>query len=104
MVTEPLMVMGKVPAVVFAAVVMLRTTFTGLAEVGFALCGEKIQDAPDGRPAQERLTVWLKGPEAVTWNLTGCEVLSGGTVMWFGAGALKAKSTTFKVKGAVAVS
>jgi hypothetical protein len=100
-VTEPLIVIGTVPAVAFEVVLIVSVTATGLFEVGFTeLEGRKLQFAPEGRFPQDKFTVSLNDPCPVTWNDTGPEVLEGLTVMFGGEGAVKLKSTTFKVKAA----
>jgi hypothetical protein len=91
-------VIGTVPAVALAVVLIVSVTATGLAEVGFTeLDGTKLQVAPEGRFPQERFTVSPKEPCAVTEKDTGPETLAGPTVMLGGEGAVKLKSTIFKV-------
>jgi hypothetical protein len=100
-VTDPLIVMGTVPAVASAVVLTVRVTATGLLEVGFTEPeGRKLHDAPEGKFPQERLTVSLNDPCAVTWNDTGPEVLDGPTLMFGGEGVVRLKSTTCNVKAA----
>jgi hypothetical protein len=100
-VTEPLIVIGAVPAVASAVVLTVSVTATGLLDVGFTeLEGRKLQIAPEGKFPQERFTVSLNDPCPVTWNDTGPEVPDGPTVMLAGEGAVKLKSTTFNVKAA----
>ena len=95
-VTDPLIVIGTVPAVAFEVVLIVRVTVTGWFAVGFTeLEGRKLQVAPEGRFPQDRFTVSLNDPSPVTWNVTGAEVLEGFTVIFEGEGALKLKSTTF---------
>ena len=81
-VTDPLIVIGNVPAVAFEIVLIVRVTVTGWFEVGFTeLDGRKLQVAPDGKFPQDRFTVSSNDPSPVTWNVTGAEVLDGLTVM-----------------------
>ena len=58
----------------------------------------QLQVAPEGRFPQERFTVLSNDPCPVTWNDTGTETLDGASVMLDGEGAVKLKSTIFKVK------
>ena len=98
-VTVPIIVIGTVPAVALAVVLIVSVTATGFVEVGFTeLDGTKLQLAPEGRFPHERLTVSSKEPCPVTEKDTGPETLAGPTVMLAGEGAVKLKSTIFKVK------
>jgi len=98
-VTVPIIVIGTVPAVALEVVLIVSVTATGFAEVGFTeLDGRKLQLAPVGKFPQERFTVSSKEPSPVTEKDTGPETLAGGTVMLDGEGAVKLKSTIFKVK------
>ena len=98
-VTDPLIVIDVVPAVALGVVLIVSVTAIGLLEVGFTeLDGEKLQVAPDGKFPQERFTVSSKEPSPVTEKDTGPETLAGPTVMLGGEGAVKLKSTIFKVK------
>jgi hypothetical protein len=98
-VTDPLIVIGNVPAVALDVVLTVSVTATGLLAVGFTeLEGRKLQVAPAGKFPQERFTVSSKEPSPVTEKDTGPETLAGPTVMLGGEGAVKLKSTIFKVK------
>jgi hypothetical protein len=98
-VTVPIIVIGTVPAVALAVVLIVSVTATGFAEVGFTeLDGTKLQVAPEGKFPQERFTVSPKEPCPVTEKDTGPETLDGPTEMLEGEGAVKLKSTIFKVK------
>jgi hypothetical protein len=80
---------------------MVRTTLTGALDVGFTNEeGRKLQLAPSGRPLQERLTVPLKAPEAVTEKAIFCDVPGRFTVTALGSGAVNPKSTTCKTRAA----
>jgi hypothetical protein len=104
-VTDPLIVIGTVPAVAFEVVLTVSVTDAGLLVVTVTeLEGRKSQVAPEGKFPQDRFTVSLKGPSPVTWNDTGADVLEGPTVILGGTGAVKLKSTTFRVTGEVCVS
>jgi hypothetical protein len=105
LVTDPLRVTGTVPAVAFEVVLTVRVTAAGLFEVTLTEPeGRKLQVAPEGKFPQDRFTVSSKGPCPVTWNETGGEVLDGPTVMAAGDGAVRLKSTTFRVTGESCVS
>ena len=98
-VTDPLIVIGTVPPVALAVVLIVSVTATGLLAVGFTeLEGRKLQVAPEGKFPQDRFTVSSNDPCPVTWNDTGPETLDGLTVMLGGEGAVRLKSTIFKVK------
>ena len=104
-VTDALIVIGTVPAVAFEVVVTVSVTDAGALVVTITeLEGRKLQLAPEGRFPQDRFTVSSKGPCPVTWNETGGDVLDGATVMAAGDGAVRLKSTTFKVTGESCVS
>jgi hypothetical protein len=99
-VTDALIVIGTVPALAFDVVLIVNVSATGLLEVTITEPeGRKLQVAPEGRFPQDRFTVSLKGPCPVTWNETGGDVLDGATVMAPGDGAVRLKSTTFRVTG-----
>jgi hypothetical protein len=98
-VTDPLIEIGTVPAVTLAVVLTVSVISTGVPAVGLTeLDGRKLQVAPEGKFPQERFTVLSNEPCPVTWNATGAETLDGATVMLGGEGAVKLKSTIFKVK------
>jgi hypothetical protein len=104
-VTDPLIVIGNVPAVALEVVLIVNVTATGLLDVTFTeLEGKKLQVAPEGKFPQDRFTVSSKGPCPVIWNDTGADVLDGPTVTPGGEGAVKLKSTTFRVTGEFCVS
>jgi hypothetical protein len=103
--TDPLIVMDTVPAVAFEVVLTVIVTGVELPEVTITeFEGRKLQVAPEGRFPHDRFTVSLKGPEPVTWKATGADVLAGATVIAAGEGALRLKSTTFRVTGESCVS
>jgi hypothetical protein len=100
-VPDPLIVIGNVPAVAVAVVSTVSVIATGVVEVGFTEPeGRKLHDAPEGKFPQERFTVSSNAPCPVTSNETGPETFDGGAVMLADEGAVKLKSTTFKVKKA----
>ena len=104
-VTDALIVSGTVPALALEVVLTVNVTAAGLLEVTLTeLEGRKLQVAPEGRFPQDRFTVSSKGPCPVTSNETGGDVLDGPTVISGGEGAVKLKSTTFRVTGESCVS
>ena len=99
-------VIVELPGGVLVDVAIVSETVTGDEEVGFTvLDGEKLQVAPDGNPLlQISITAPLNDPEAVTWNVIGCEVFGRFTVTLPGDGAPRPKSTTCRVTGASCVT
>ena len=63
----PRIITENIPVGVFDAVVMVRLTETGFADVGLTMFdGVKLQFVPAGNPRQLRFTAPLKAPAAVT--------------------------------------
>ena len=86
---------------VLLVVPIVSVTLTGALEVGLTEDeGRKLQLAPKGRPLQERVTIPLKAPEAVTEKAMFCDELGRFTVTALGTGVVNPKSTTCSVRAA----
>jgi hypothetical protein len=84
-VTDPLIVIGNVPAAAVAVVSTVSVIATEVVEVGFTEPEErKLHDAPECKFPQETFTVSSNALCPVTSNETGAETFDGGTVMLAG--------------------
>lgn len=88
-----LIVISEPPSAVFAAALIPKVTVTGLALVGLAVVGVKLQFTPVGNPEQERATSPENAPCAEINSDTGGLALPGTTLTDAGDGAPSVKST-----------
>ena len=91
---------SELPTKVEEGTITATVTFTSVLVVGFTVAeGENEHAAPEGNPEQAKFTVPLKEPAAATVKLKLEDVVPRGTVTLAGAGAVREKSTTCRVRG-----